>query len=247
MKMSGKDMTKLCLLIDCGGNPAGTTMAVKDIVFKENTGEEPDPEPVVEPYDYDTSCNLFKSATTSTSFYYAPSWNQLPDPAVAVEDGDYTFTYEAGTNETWQSQFFLDTDIATDAETKYDYSVTITTSEAVGAVTVKLYQKGKDQVVYAVDTYSSVAGVAKVIRHEEMNGIDLTDLRLLVDCGGNPAGTTVTVSKPVFKDSSCEASGIATIKGTATASDRAYNLAGQRVDDSFKGVRIQNGKKFIAK
>ena len=46
-----------------------------------------------------------------------------------------------------------------------------------------------------------------------------------------------------------EATGISAITadGSIIVNDKApmYNLAGQRVSDSYKGVVIQNGKKFI--
>lgn len=42
-------------------------------------------------------------------------------------------------------------------------------------------------------------------------------------------------------------SGINTVKAGATENGAIYNLAGQKVDESYKGVVIQNGKKVVVK
>lgn len=42
-------------------------------------------------------------------------------------------------------------------------------------------------------------------------------------------------------------SGINTVKAGATENGATYNLAGQKVDENYKGVVIQNGKKVVVK
>ena len=42
-------------------------------------------------------------------------------------------------------------------------------------------------------------------------------------------------------------SGINTVKAGATENGTTYNLAGQKVDENYKGVVIQNGKKVVVK
>ena len=41
--------------------------------------------------------------------------------------------------------------------------------------------------------------------------------------------------------------GISTVKAQKTQNNVIYNLAGQKVDNSYKGVVIVNGKKFMQK
>lgn len=41
--------------------------------------------------------------------------------------------------------------------------------------------------------------------------------------------------------------GIKTVKADATENGATYNLAGQKVDENYKGVVIQNGKKVVVK
>lgn len=59
------------------------------------------------------------------------------------------------------------------------------------------------------------------------------------------SGGNMTVS--LLKDAlSAEAAGISSVK-TPVAEGCTFNIAGQRVDDSYKGVVIQNGRKFYRK
>ena len=44
-----------------------------------------------------------------------------------------------------------------------------------------------------------------------------------------------------------EATGIHTIEAASAANGAMYNLAGQRVDKSYKGIVIVNGKKYLNK
>lgn len=44
-----------------------------------------------------------------------------------------------------------------------------------------------------------------------------------------------------------EATGIQTIEAASAANGAIYNLAGQRVDKSYKGIVIVNGKKYLNK
>ena len=44
-----------------------------------------------------------------------------------------------------------------------------------------------------------------------------------------------------------EATGISTVKTANTGNGMIYNLAGQRVDNSYKGLVIKNGKKVVQK
>lgn len=63
-------------------------------------------------------------------------------------------------------------------------------------------------------------------------------------------GYIVLNGAPAAKYSICfddEATGIHTIEATSAANAAMYNLAGQRVDKSYKGIVIVNGKKYLNK
>ena len=69
-------------------------------------------------------------------------------------------------------------------------------------------------------------------------------------CSGWIVGTTVVKKVEVYEIVGSGArngeTAIKTVK-VANSDDAVYNLSGQRVDASYKGVVIQNGKKRIAR
>ena len=52
---------------------------------------------------------------------------------------------------------------------------------------------------------------------------------------------------PAYEQWGTEAGGISAVKTSKTGKGMIYNLAGQRVDASYKGLVIKNGKKAIQK
>lgn len=73
------------------------------------------------------------------------------------------------------------------------------------------------------------------------------DAFVILGCG-QVVGTTVVKKVEVYEVLGSSARGIATAIGSVKAADAdgaVYNLAGQRVDATYKGIIIQNGKKII--
>ncbi len=246
VKMEGIDMTAVTLLIDFGGNPADLTVDVTDILFKINDGEEP---VVVEPLE-DNACNLYRAATVTPKFFYAPGWAQLPDPEVKAEAGVYTYTLDAATYEPWQAQAFFISDIEINDVNNYDFSVTITSSENVNG-TLKLYQRveegGSNDVFLFNEQVTLKAEKPFVYRNDAMKGINMQKLTLLFDCGGNPANTTIYIANPVLRETGCDpeiVTGIRSIENSELRIDNSdyFNLAGQKVSKDYKGIVIKNGK-----
>ena len=249
VKMDGIDMTAVTLLIDFGGNPADLTVDVTDILFKINDGEEP---VVVEPLE-DNACNLYRAATVTPKFFYAPGWAQLPDPEVKAEAGVYTYTLDAATYEPWQAQAFFISDIEINDVNNYDFSVTITSSENVNG-TLKLYQRveegGSNDVFLFNEQVTLKAEKPFVYRNDAMKGINMQNITLLFDCGGNPANTTIYIANPVLRETGCDpeiVTGIRSIENSELRIDNYdyFNLAGQKVSKDYKGIVIKNGKKLV--
>ena len=249
VKMDGIDMTAVTLLIDFGGNPADLTVDVTDILFKINDGEEPI---VVEPLE-DNACNLYRAATVTPKFFYAPGWAQLPDPEVKAEAGVYTYTLESATYEPWQAQAFFISDIEINDVNNYDFSVTITSSENVNG-TLKLYQRveegGSNDVFLFNEQVTLKAEKPFVYRNDAMKGINMQNITLLFDCGGNPANTTIYIANPVLRETGCDpeiVTGIRSIENSEmrNANYDYFNLAGQKVSKDYKGIVIKNGKKLV--
>ena len=73
---------------------------------------------------------------------------------------------------------------------------------------------------------------------------------------GNTVKTRLCISKggwyyifyvTLMSQEAYEATGISVVKTTKTGNGQIYNLAGQRVDNSYKGLVIKNGKKVLQK
>ena len=70
-----------------------------------------------------------------------------------------------------------------------------------------------------------------------------TDAMIFYQCGKLPGKHIVKKVKVI----DLEGSGIKNVKANKVANNVRYNLAGQKVDASYKGIVIMNGKKFIQK
>ena len=70
-----------------------------------------------------------------------------------------------------------------------------------------------------------------------------TDAMIFYQCGKIPGKHVISYVKVL----DLEASAIKNVKATKVVNNARYNLAGQKVDASYKGIVIQNGKKFIQK
>lgn len=81
-------------------------------------------------------------------------------------------------------------------------------------------------------TYTGNAGVIYIYGS---HGINLYDIK------ATNVGTTVQL------DDTTKPTGIESVKAAAKAEGAIYNLAGQKVNNDFKGIAIQNGKKVILK
>ena len=82
---------------------------------------------------------------------------------------------------------------------------------------------------------------------EETYTLEADAEKLYIGRNGN-TGTFVTllnIQRP--NDNSGDTDGITAVKSVADVNAPAYNLAGQKVADGFKGLVIKNGKKFVNK
>lgn len=150
---------------------------------------------------FDSEFNMWTSATIATpTFWYAPGWSQIADPECIVNSEGYVVTLPAATTDTWQAQMIIDTNIATQAANNYDFSVILTATKDHPHVMVKLVDSTDDNVFYVAETIALTANTPVCFWRYNMPGIDIANLKLVLDFGGNAAGTEVTIEKIVFKD-----------------------------------------------
>ncbi|MGL4851717.1 MAG: hypothetical protein ACRC3Z_03575 [Phocaeicola sp.] len=183
--------TKLHILIDNG------SIAWQYRFIKEGSGEDKEP-PVA--YDPESEFNLWKGATYTNSFYYAPDWTQIADPTIDIDGNSYTIKLPTATSDQWQAQILFLTDISTSSEINYDCSMVFNANQDLKKVTVKLVKEGDDDTAYFTDMISLSAYEDYLFSYTNMAGIDMEQVKLVLDFGGNPANTEITVSGIVLKN-----------------------------------------------
>jgi hypothetical protein len=163
-------------------------------VFTSAAAEKP-----FEGFDANSDFNLWKKATIEMGYYYAPGWAQIADPVMKEDGGSYLFALPEATFDRWQCQIAFNTDIAVSASNNYDFSVVLNSSKDVRAM-VKLTQRDDDGNFFFADEVDLKAGEDFVFWKSNMPGIDAPQMKLVLDFGGNEAGTDVEVRNIVLKD-----------------------------------------------
>ncbi len=149
----------------------------------------------------DSEFNLFKGVTfPDLTFYYAPGWSQVADPAWSLVNGAYTLTLPTATSERWQAQVFIpSTGVAVSADKHYDFSVIMTSTTAHSGVKVKLCNSSDDVVLMDKD-FALEANEPKALWGADLEGVDISDLKVVFDFGGNADNTEITIESLVLKD-----------------------------------------------
>lgn len=202
---------KLVLTLDVAGNP-GVAFEISNIVIKKHsdddgtvlpTPEDPEPEVPVTWVDVDSDDNLFKGCTYTNTFWYAPGWAQISDPELTVEGNSWTLSLPEATTDQWQAQFAFATDIATSADKSYDFRVTFYSTTDLPGVTFKCVLAGggdNDNVFYMADRVAVEAYEDMTFKWVNLPGMDINPMNIVLDFGGNPAGTEVTVKDIIIQE-----------------------------------------------
>lgn len=212
--LEGKDIEKLKMVFDFGGNKAGTEVAVENIVFKDHANDDgtvlPEIDDTPEPawVDINSELNLWNGATfDSPFFFYAPGWAETTPPSMTQEGNAYTLGCPVATTDQWQNQFHIITqNLGLDKLKEYDFKVTINASNDIANATVKFVQDGggdNDNIFLFVENKALVAGedvVIKAIKRKlEMEG-EITKAKLVFDFGGNPENTEIIIKDILIQE-----------------------------------------------
>ena len=185
-------------------------------------------------FDADSEFNMFKGCTFTNEFYYAPGWNQIADPALTADGNSYTVSLPEATSDTWQAQVKFLTDMRTSAASHYDFSCKLMSNTDHNNVTVKLVKTGDDATYYFQETVSLKAYEEYVFYKSDMPGIDMDNVSLVFDFGGNAENTEVTVSDITLQEHGCD--GITAPSEDEDDTDSVYdaetNLWKTHVDDT---------------
>lgn len=150
---------------------------------------------------YDSDFNLWRKAVVNKpTFWYAPGWVQIADPAYVMDNASYVVSLPEATKETWQAQMLLRTNMSSSAANKYDFSVILTSTTDHPHVMVKLVDNTDDNIFYFAEPVKLSANEPLCYWKNDMKGLDIANLKLVIDFGGNTANTDVTIENVVFKD-----------------------------------------------
>ena len=152
----------------------------------------------------DSEFNLFKRITfpeKPSAGYYAPGWTQIADPVCSYSKGCYTLKLPEATTERWQAQVpFTNLGISTSADKHYDFSVILTSNLGHGGVKVKLCQTDDDDAILMDKDIKLEAGEPKCLFGSDLDGVDISNLKIVFDFGGNKAGDEIMIESLVLKD-----------------------------------------------
>ena len=152
----------------------------------------------------DSEFNLFKKITfpeKPSAGYYAPGWTQIADPVCSYSKGCYTLKLPEATTERWQAQVpFTNLGISTSADKHYDFSVILTSNLGHGGVKVKLCQTDDDKAILMEKEIKLEAGEPKCLFGSDLDGVDISNLKIVFDFGGNKAGDEIMIESLVLKD-----------------------------------------------
>lgn len=182
--------------------------------------------------------------TTATEFN---GWNQFgegQEGSVAVDPDGIAITVGSQTGQLWQPQTMVIPDGTFNVEEDGNYKVVVEAKfPTAGELQINMGTWGSnDQTtvdVPASDDFQTVEIEFPAFAYT------LEGCHLLFQ-NGDFLGTTIVKSVKVI-DMDGTTQGIEAVKANQLANGAIFNLAGQKVNANYKGVVIQNGKKFIQK
>jgi hypothetical protein len=203
--MPGLEINAIQLVLDFGGNSADTEMTIRNVVLKPNSCDDGTILPSEEPEEDVTwldeaASNLWRQATFTNFFYYAPGWNQIADPVLATNNFTYKLTLPSATSDQWQAQTAFKTTMSTSNTKAYDFKCVLNSSQTLKGVTIKLVMEGNDDVYYFAERVDLNAYEDFTFKKVNMTGIDMEKVNLFFDFGGNPDNTEVTINGIVLQE-----------------------------------------------
>lgn len=187
---------------------ADADIEISNIVFKEHQYDDGTKIPAAAsaPSIADAD-NIFANyeVVKSSTWFAAAGWDDAgcDEPEVTFADGGYSFVTPAGIGgDQWHGQVHMWTDVATSADNKYDFMLTIESDKDIPGVTVKI-QKGDslgedadtdDKSYFSVDRVDVEAGSPCLYFFKGKAGIDTNNLQVCMDYAGAPEGADVKVS-----------------------------------------------------
>ena len=197
-----------------------------------------------------------KSEVEGEKIIYEMNWEGVeyqaimefgPNPWEGTDEGLAITSYHL-----WEGEWSLNTPVAHKFALKkgHDYIVRLTLkvpSDGTYQVGFGNWFGGDANSWSTFDVPMTAGEDFQVIEVESLNfGEDVWNDGMVVLSSGSVLGTTVVKKVQVIEKEKGTLAAIITLK-TNKADDTIYNLAGQKVNASYKGLVIKNGKKMIKK
>lgn len=209
----GINASQIKIVFDFGGNADNTTINVESIVLKDHANDDGTklPEVVEDPtvYTYNSPNNIWKQIDDNfdesmMTFFYVngDSWATNPDPIgfKALGGGKYQVTLPDESSLQWQAQVIFHTEtlgklLPVVAGENYDMRIKVHSTTDIPQMTFKVVSVDNDKVFFtdgrhdiAADTDTEIKVPAKALT------ADASSVNVVLDFGGAPAGTVVTIS-----------------------------------------------------
>ena len=156
-------------------------------------------------FDANSDFNLWKGVTPDATFYFAPNWS--PDRTAEMQatytdkGNDYSVTVPDAAFDRWQAQMHLHTTgVETSAANHYDFSCIFVADADIDGVTVKVTNEADNEAIIDVDNISLKAGKEYVFWKSDVEGKDLSPVKIVFDFGHATGATNISVSNIVLKD-----------------------------------------------
>ena len=208
--MPGIDMERVNLFFDFGGNNAGTSINIRNIVLKDHANDDgtvlpTDPtDPQVTWVAVDSPDNLGKEFNTKgeMSFWWADAgWSQIADPQFSYAGGVYTIIANSATVSEWQAQNSIhNVALPIEPGQSYDVRAKIVSSDNLGRFTFKICDEGNDDNTLVYNGSLSLEAGENIIELVDLkcklSGEDsgFSTAKLFIDLGGCPAGLEINLS-----------------------------------------------------
>ena len=156
-------------------------------------------------FDANSDFNLWKGVTPDATFYFAPNWSpdRTADMQATYNDkgNDYTITVPDAAFDRWQAQMHLHTTgVETSSANHYDFSCIFVADADIDGVTVKVTNEADNEAIIDVDNISLKAGKEYVFWKSDVEGKDLSPVKIVFDFGHASGATNINVSNIVLKD-----------------------------------------------
>ena len=150
--------------------------------------------------------NMWRDITPDMSFYYNPDpgWgNEQTNAFAALFKGgnnNYDVTIPEACYAEWQAQVHFHTNLSTSAANHYDFSVILSTDRDIDGVVVKLTNEEDTEAIIDEHNVNLKAGDDYVFWKSDLEGKDLSKVKLVFDFGHATGETHVNIKNVVLKD-----------------------------------------------